>query len=141
MIIGSYAIGASIAYVYCRAEYPLAIKRLQNTINKCKEYGLLGKNILGSGFDLEVKIKKGAGAFVCGEETALIASIEGKRGMPIPRPPYPADSGLWGKPTIINNVETFANISAIINRGSKWFSSNWNRIFKRNKSFCFKRKS
>lgn len=123
MIIGSYAIGASIAYVYCRAEYPLAIKRLQNTINKCKEYGLLGKNILGSGFDLEVKIKKGAGAFVCGEETALIASIEGKRGMPIPRPPYPADSGLWGKPTIINNVETFANISAIINCGSKWFSS------------------
>ena len=123
MTIGAYAIGASVAYVYCRAEYPLAIKRLQNTINKCKEYGLLGKNILGSGFDLEIKIKKGAGAFVCGEETALIASIEGLRGMPRPRPPYPSDSGLWGKPTIINNVESFANVSAILNRGAKWFSS------------------
>lgn len=123
MTIGAYAIGASIAYIYCRAEYPLAIKRLQNTINKCKKYGLLGKNILGSGFDLEIKIKKGAGAFVCGEETALIASIEGMRGMPRPRPPYPSDSGLWGKPTIINNVESFANVSAILNRGAKWFSS------------------
>lgn len=123
MIIGAYAIGASVAYVYCRAEYPLAIKRLQNTIDKCKEYGLLGKNILASGFDLEIKIKKGAGAFVCGEETALIASIEGKRGMPRPRPPYPSDYGLWGKPTIINNVETFANVTAIITRGSNWFAS------------------
>ncbi|RJP60970.1 MAG: NADH-quinone oxidoreductase subunit NuoF [Ignavibacteriales bacterium] len=123
MIIGAYAIGASYAYIYCRAEYPLAIKRLQNTIDKCKEYGLLGKNILNSGFDLEIKIKKGAGAFVCGEETALIASIEGKRGMPRPRPPYPSDSGLWGKPTIINNVETFANVSAIISKGAAWFSS------------------
>lgn len=122
MIIGAYAIGASIAYVYCRAEYPLAIKRLQNTIDRCKEYGLLGKNILASGFDLEIKIKKGAGAFVCGEETALIASIEGKRGMPRPRPPYPSDYGLWGKPTIINNVETFANVTAIITQGANWFS-------------------
>lgn len=122
MIIGAYAIGASIAYVYCRAEYPLAIKRLQNTIERCKEYGLLGKNILASGFDLEIKIKKGAGAFVCGEETALIASIEGKRGMPRPRPPYPSDYGLWGKPTIINNVETFANVTAIITQGANWFS-------------------
>lgn len=122
MIIGSYAIGAGVAYVYCRAEYPLAIKRLQNTIDKCKEYGLLGKNILASGFDLEIKIKKGAGAFVCGEETALIASIEGKRGMPRPRPPYPSDYGLWGKPTIINNVETFANVTAIITQGANWFS-------------------
>ncbi|MBI1939511.1 MAG: 4Fe-4S binding protein [Ignavibacteriales bacterium] len=123
MIIGAYAIGASFGYIYCRAEYPLAIERLQNTIEKCREYGLLGKNILDSDFDFDLKIKKGAGAFVCGEETALIASIEGKRGMPRPRPPYPSDAGLWGKPTVINNVETFANISPIINRGSGWFSS------------------
>jgi len=123
MIIAAYAVEASFAYIYCRAEYPLAIKRLQNTISKCKEYGLLGKNILGSGFDLEIKIKKGAGAFVCGEETALIASIEGKRGMPKPRPPYPTDEGLWGKPTVINNVETYANVATIINKGAKWFSS------------------
>ena len=123
MIIGAYAIGASYGYIYCRAEYPLAIERLQKTIKQCKEYGLLGKNILNSGFNFELKIKKGAGAFVCGEETALIASIEGKRGMPKPRPPYPSISGLWGKPTVINNVETFANVSAIINRGAKWYSS------------------
>ncbi len=123
MIIGGYAIGASFGYVYCRAEYPLAIERLQNTITKCKEYGLLGKNILGSGFNFDIKIKKGAGAFVCGEETALLASIEGKRGMPRPRPPYPAVSGLFGKPTVINNVETFANISAIVTNGAHWFSS------------------
>ncbi|MDQ7816069.1 MAG: NADH-ubiquinone oxidoreductase-F iron-sulfur binding region domain-containing protein [Melioribacteraceae bacterium] len=123
MIIGGYAIGASLGYIYCRAEYPLAIERLQNTIEKCREYGLLGKNILNSDFDFDLKIKKGAGAFVCGEETALIASIEGKRGMPRPRPPYPTDAGLWGKPTVINNVETFANITSIINRGSLWFTS------------------
>ncbi|MBS3944806.1 MAG: 4Fe-4S binding protein [Melioribacter sp.] len=123
MIIGGYAIGSSSGYIYCRAEYPLAIERLQNTIEKCKEYGLLGKNILNSDFDFELKIKKGAGAFVCGEETALIASIEGKRGMPRPRPPYPTDAGLWGKPTVINNVETFANVATIINKGSEWFSS------------------
>ena len=123
MIIGGYAIGATFGYIYCRAEYPLAIQKLENAISECKRYGLLGKNILNSGFNFDLKIKKGAGAFVCGEETALIASIEGKRGMPRPRPPYPADSGLWGKPTVINNVETFANISAIINNGSTWFSS------------------
>lgn len=123
MIIGGYAIGATYGYIYCRAEYPLAIERLQNTIERCREYGLLGKNILNSDFDFDLKIKKGAGAFVCGEETALIASIEGKRGMPRPRPPYPTDAGLWGKPTVINNVETFANITSIINRGSGWFSS------------------
>lgn len=123
IIIGAYAIGASYGYIYCRAEYPLAIERLDNAINKCKEYGLLGKNILNSDFDFELKIKKGAGAFVCGEETALIASIEGKRGMPRPRPPYPVESGLWGKPTVINNVETFANIPPIINKGQQWFSS------------------
>ncbi|MFA7228566.1 MAG: CCxxC motif-containing NuoF prefix domain-containing protein, partial [Melioribacteraceae bacterium] len=123
MIIGAYAIGASIGYIYCRAEYPLAIQRLNNAIDICRNYGLLGKNILCSDFDFDLKIKKGAGAFVCGEETALIASIEGKRGMPRPRPPFPSDSGLWKYPTVINNVETFANISAIINRGSQWFSS------------------
>jgi NADH:ubiquinone oxidoreductase subunit F (NADH-binding)/(2Fe-2S) ferredoxin/Pyruvate/2-oxoacid:ferredoxin oxidoreductase delta subunit len=122
LTIGAYAIGASIGYIYCRAEYPLAIERLYNAISKCKEYGLLGKNILDSDFDFEIKIKKGAGAFVCGEETALIASIEGKRGMPKPRPPYPVNSGLFGKPSCINNVETLANIAAIINKGSHWFA-------------------
>jgi len=123
MTIGAYAIGASFGYIYCRAEYPLAIERLQHALKQCREYGLLGKNILNSDFDFDLKIKKGAGAFVCGEETALIASIEGKRGMPRPRPPYPSDAGLWGKPTVINNVETFANVAAIINNGSHWFSS------------------
>jgi NADH:ubiquinone oxidoreductase subunit F (NADH-binding)/Pyruvate/2-oxoacid:ferredoxin oxidoreductase delta subunit len=122
MLIAAYAIGASKGYIYCRAEYPLAIKRLNDTIIQCKEYGLLGDNILNSDFSFELKIKKGAGAFVCGEETALIASIEGKRGMPRPRPPYPTESGLFGKPTVINNVETFANVSAIIARGATWFS-------------------
>lgn len=122
MLIAGYAIGASEGYIYCRAEYPLAIERLQKTIDSCKLYGLLGKNILGSDFEFNLKIKKGAGAFVCGEETALLASIEGKRGMPKPRPPFPVVSGLWGKPTIINNVETIANITPIIINGSKWFS-------------------
>lgn len=123
MIIAAYAIGASAGYIYCRAEYPLAIERLENAIKKCKEYGLIGESILGSDYNLEIKIKKGAGAFVCGEETALIASIEGKRGMPKPRPPFPAVSGLWDKPTIINNVETLSNIPSIINKGAEWYSS------------------
>lgn len=123
MLIGAYAIGATHGYIYCRAEYPLAISRLQNTIDLCLKYGLLGKNILNSGFNFELKIKKGAGAFVCGEETALLASIEGKRGMPKPRPPYPSVSGLFGKPTVINNVETFANIPTLINKGANWFAS------------------
>ena len=123
MLIAGYAIGATEGYVYCRAEYPLAIERIENTIALCKEYGILGDNILGSDFSFHLKVKKGAGAFVCGEETALIASIEGKRGMPRPRPPFPSIAGLWGKPTVINNVETFANIAAIINGGSTWFSS------------------
>lgn len=123
MMIGAFAIGANFGYIYCRAEYPLAIERLQNAIKQSREYGLLGKNILGSGFDFDLKIKKGAGAFVCGEETALLASIEGKRGMPKPRPPYPTDSGLFGKPTVINNVETFANVSSILYNGADWFSS------------------
>ena len=136
MTIAAYAIGASFAYIYCRAEYPLAITRLLNTINECKRYGLLGENILGSGFDFDIKIKKGAGAFVCGEETALIASIEGKRGMPKPRPPYPAVSGLWGKPTVINNVETFANVPSVIGRGAKWFSSIGTKTSKGTKVFA-----
>ena len=122
MLIAAYAIGASEGYVYCRAEYPLAIARLENTIAQAEKYGLMGENILGTGFSFKLKIKKGAGAFVCGEETALIHSIEGKRGMPRPRPPFPAISGLWEKPTIINNVETFANVPAILRHGSGWFS-------------------
>jgi NADH:ubiquinone oxidoreductase subunit F (NADH-binding)/NAD-dependent dihydropyrimidine dehydrogenase PreA subunit len=121
--IASYAIGASKAYVYLRAEYPLAIKNLKIAISKAIEYGLLGSNILDSGFNLDIVIKMGAGAFVCGEETALINSIEGKRGMPKPRPPFPAMKGLFGKPTIINNVETLANIPKIILNGAKWFNA------------------
>lgn len=121
MIIGAFAIKATSGFFYIRAEYPLAIRRIQNAIDKCREAGLLGKDILGSGFDFDVEIRLGAGAFVCGEETALIHSIEGERGQPGIRPPYPTQSGLWGRPTVINNVETFANISAIINFGSDWF--------------------
>ncbi|MBF0315183.1 MAG: NADH-quinone oxidoreductase subunit NuoF [Oligoflexia bacterium] len=123
LLIGAYAIGASKAYIYIRAEYPLAVKNLTQAINDAKKYKLLGENIYGSGLDLDVIIKMGAGAFVCGEETALIHSIEGKRGMPRPRPPYPAASGLFKKPTIINNVETFANIPLIISRGHEFFSA------------------
>jgi len=123
LAIGAFGIKANKAYVYIRAEYPLAIKRLRLAITQAKEYGFLGKNIFNSGFDLEIIIKMGAGAFVCGEETALINSIEGKRGMPRPRPPYPTDSGLFGKPSVINNVETLANVSEIIVNGADWFSS------------------
>ena len=114
MVIAGYAIGADEGYVYVRAEYPLAIERLQKAIDQAEEYGLLGEDIFSSGFDFDLQIKAGAGAFVCGEETALMASIEGKRGMPNPRPPFPAESGLWGKPTNINNVETYANVPDII---------------------------
>jgi len=121
MLIGGYAIGASQGFFYVRAEYPLAIRRIQNAIDQCREYGLLGKDILGSGFDFDLEIRLGAGAFVCGEETALIHSIEGERGQPRIRPPYPTDRGLWGKPTVINNVETFANVPAIIIYGADWF--------------------
>ncbi len=123
MAIGAYAIGADEGYMYVRAEYPLAIKRLEIAIRQAEERGLLGKNILGSGVDFVLHIKKGAGAFVCGEETALMASIEGRRGMPRPRPPFPANSGLWGKPTNINNVETWANVPQIIDKGADWFRS------------------
>jgi NADH:ubiquinone oxidoreductase subunit F (NADH-binding)/NAD-dependent dihydropyrimidine dehydrogenase PreA subunit/(2Fe-2S) ferredoxin len=122
LAIAAYGIGATEAYVYIRAEYPLAIARLKLAIQQAKALGLLGKDILGSGFNLEIKIKKGAGAFVCGEETALIHSIEGRRGMPRPRPPFPAISGLWGKPTCVNNVETLANLPAILVKGAEWFA-------------------
>ena len=123
MMIAAYAIGAHHGYIYIRAEYPVAVERLQIAIQQAKEYGLLGKNILGYNFNFDIEIRLGAGAFVCGEETALIASIEGKRGTPKPRPPYPSVSGVWGKPTIINNVETLANIPSIILKGHKWFRS------------------
>jgi len=121
MIIGAYAVGASQGFVYIRIEYPLAIERLEKAIEDLRKMGYLGEDILNSGLNFDIDIRRGAGAFVCGEETALIHSIEGKRGMPRPRPPYPAQSGLWGKPTVINNVETLANIPDIINRGAEWY--------------------
>lgn len=123
MAIGGYAIGASKGVIYIRAEYPLAIQRLKTAINQARELGLLGGNILGSNFSFDVEIKYGAGAFVCGEETALINSCEGKRGEPDYKPPYPAEEGYWGKPTCVNNVETFANIPPIITKGAQWFAS------------------
>ena len=123
MTICGYAVGATKGYVYVRAEYPIAVTRLQKAIDDAKAYGLLGKNIFDSGFDFDLEIKLGAGAFVCGEETALMTSIEGNRGEPRPRPPYPAVKGLFGKPTVENNVETFANIPQIILKGAEWFSS------------------
>ena len=121
MAICGYAIGADEGYIYVRAEYPLAIKRLRIAIDQAEQMGLLGKSIFGSKFSFKIHIKEGAGAFVCGEETALMASIEGRRGMPRPRPPFPAVSGLWGKPTNINNVETFANVASIITNGADWY--------------------
>jgi NADH-quinone oxidoreductase subunit F len=121
MIIGAYATGANFGYFYIRAEYPLAVQRIRNAIFQCEQKGFLGKNIFGSKFSLELVILEGAGAFVCGEETALIASIEGRRGMPKFRPPYPAEKGLWGHPTLVNNCETFATIPWIINNGATDF--------------------
>ena len=123
MAIAGYAIGASQGYIYVRAEYPIAVKRLEIAINQAREYGLLGKNIFDSGFDFDIELRLGAGAFVCGEETALMTSIEGNRGEPRPRPPFPALKGLFQKPTILNNVETFANIPQIIVNGPEWFAS------------------
>jgi len=122
MAIAGYAVGANKGFAYIRGEYPLAIKRFEQAIKQAKKTGLLGKQILGSEFSFDIEVRIGAGAFVCGEETALIASIEGKRGTPRPRPPFPAESGLWGKPTLINNVETFAGIVPIINNGGEWYS-------------------
>ena len=123
MAIAAFAVGAEKGYIYVRAEYPLAIQRLKRAISQAREYGLLGDDIFESGFSFDVELRMGAGAFVCGEETALIASIEGRRGEPRPRPPYPAQSGLWGKPTLINNVETFANVRHIVQNGAEWFSA------------------
>lgn len=123
MTIAGYAIGATQGYVYIRAEYPIAVERLRIALDQAREYGLLGKNIFESGFDFDIDIRLGAGAFVCGEETALMTSIEGHRGEPRPRPPFPANKGLFGKPTILNNVETYANIPVIINKGPEWFAN------------------
>jgi len=136
MMIAAYAIGADEGYIYCRAEYPLAIHRLTKAISQAEERGLLGENILDSGFNFHLHIKQGAGAFVCGEETALLASIEGRRGMPRVRPPFPAQKGLWGKPTNINNVETYANVPFIIRRGGDWYAAMGTEKSKGSKVFC-----
>jgi bidirectional [NiFe] hydrogenase diaphorase subunit len=122
MAVAAYAVGANQGFIYCRAEYPLAIKRLQNAIKQAKSLGLLGSGIFESPFNFNIDIRIGAGAFVCGEETALMASVEGKRGTPRPRPPFPAESGLWDSPTLINNVETFANVPPIYRNGAEWFA-------------------
>jgi len=123
MAIAGYAIGADEGWIYVRAEYPIAVKRLNIAIEQARQYGLLGKNIFGTGFNFDIHIRLGAGAFVCGEETALLTSVEGNRGEPRPRPPFPAGKGLWGQPTIVNNVETWANIPQIILKGADWFAS------------------
>jgi len=136
ILIGAYAIGASEGYIYIRAEYPLAIERLKLALSQMADYGLLGDNILGSDFSFHLKIKQGAGAFVCGEETALMASIEGKRGMPRSRPPFPAQSGLWGKPTNINNVETWGNVSAILQKSAEWYAGYGSEKSKGTKTFA-----
>ena len=136
MVIAAKAIDAHHGYIYCRTEYPLAIRRLEIAIEQAKAHGLMGKDILGSGFDFDVEIYQGAGAFVCGEETALMRSIEGKRGMPRPRPPFPAHKGLWEKPTILNNVETFANVAQIILKGGQWYASVGTKTSKGTKVFA-----
>lgn len=136
MALAGYTVGASQGYIYIRAEYPLAIDRLNRAIDQARERGLLGDNILGTDFSFDIELRLGAGAFVCGEETALLASIEGKRGMPIPRPPFPAVKGLWGKPTVINNVETSANIPMIVLKGGKWFAGTGTESSKGTKVFA-----
>ena len=136
MTIAGYAIGAHQGYIYVRAEYPIAIKRLEIAIKQARDYGLLGKNIFESGFDFELELRLGSGAFVCGEETALMTSIEGNRGEPRPRPPFPAVKGLFGKPTILNNVETYSNIPTIILKGAPWFASMGTERSKGTKVFC-----
>lgn len=136
MMIAAYAIGADEGVIYCRAEYPLAIKRLNRAIEEAEKLGIMGKNILGTGFNFKMRIKAGAGAFVCGEETALLNSIEGKRGMPRVRPPFPANAGLWMKPTCLNNVETYANVPFILRRGADWYASMGTEKSKGSKVFC-----
>jgi NADH:ubiquinone oxidoreductase subunit F (NADH-binding) len=136
MAIGAYAIGADQGYFYVRAEYPVAIRTLRTAIEQAREYGLLGEDIFGTGFNFDLEVRMGAGAFVCGEETALMQSIEGKRGMPRTRPPYPAASGLWGNPTNINNVETLANVPQIILQGGEWFASMGTEKSKGTKTFA-----
>ena len=135
LLIAGYTIGASKGYIYIRAEYPLAVARLKSSIEQIRELGLLGHNILGSGFDFDITIKEGAGAFVCGEETSLIASIEGERGMPRSRPPFPAQKGLWGKPTIINNTETLGTVPNIVRNGPEWYASYGTETSKGTKTF------
>ena len=136
MIIAAYAIGASQGYIYCRAEYPIAVRTLKIAIQQARDLGFLGENILGTDFSFDLEVRMGAGAFVCGEETALMASIEGKRGEPRPRPPFPAVKGLWGKPSNINNVETYANVPQIILKGAEWFSSMGTARSKGTKTFA-----
>ncbi len=136
VLIAGFTLGASQGYIYCRAEYPLAIHRLELAIGQMRELGLLGENIQASGFSFDLTIKMGAGAFVCGEETALIASIEGRRGMPRPRPPFPAESGLWGKPTVIQNVESLGNLPLILNNGAKWYAQYGSESSKGTKTFA-----
>ena len=123
MMIAGYAVGADKGYIYVRAEYPIAVQRFQKAIDDAREYGILGKDIWGTGFNFDIEVRLGAGAFVCGEETALLESIEGRRGQPRLKPPFPANAGLWGKPTLINNVETYANITKIILKGAEWYRS------------------
>jgi len=136
MAIAAYAIGAQQGYIYCRAEYPIAVSTLNIALRQAREFGLLGKNILGSDFSFDLEVRMGAGAFVCGEETALIASIEGRRGEPRPRPPFPSVAGLWGKPTNVNNVETYTNVPQIILRGAEWFASMGTERSKGTKTFA-----
>ncbi|MFH1141491.1 MAG: NADH-quinone oxidoreductase subunit NuoF [Chloroflexota bacterium] len=135
MLIGAHAVGAQEGYIYVRAEYPLAIEHLKTALSQMRDYGLVGDNILGSGLSFHIKIKEGAGAFVCGEETALLASIEGKPGIPRVRPPFPAQAGLWGKPTVINNVETWGHVSAIMQKGAPWFAGYGTKTSKGTKTF------
>lgn len=136
MIIAGYAVGAQRGYIYCRAEYPIAVKTLNIGIQQAREFGFLGENILGTDFSFDLEVRMGAGAFVCGEETALMSSLEGKRGEPRPRPPFPAVKGLWGKPTNINNVETYANVPQIILKGPEWFASMGTERSKGTKTFA-----
>ena len=136
MAIAAFAIGAQQGYVYVRAEYPLAVDRLEKALSQARELGLLGESILGSDFSFDLEIRMGSGAFVCGEETALISSIEGKRGEPRPRPPFPAHRGLWDKPTVLNNVETYANVAAIVLKGAKWYASHGTELSKGTKAFA-----